>query len=118
MMSTIEVPPPDKAIKPKGYLTFKAIRTEDGDRVSFIGAMPVFDLIDKQFIVTVESPGLSDEIFPNVSSAEPVQRKTIPAHVQGIVDYIVERAEGNKPWAFNSIFLYSTKPLEFNGVSI
>ena len=108
-----------KEIRPKGYLTFKAIRAQDGDRVTYIGAMPVYDLIDKNFIVPVASEGLSPEIL-KVAAANggPVQRKTTPAHVQAIVDYIVEQAEAAEPWAFNSIVLYSTQPLEFEGVSI
>jgi DGQHR domain-containing protein len=104
--------------KPKGYLTFKAIRVTDGDRVTFIGAMPVFDLIDKHFIAPVASAGLSPEVLELVLTNGAVQRKTNPSHVQGIVDYIVGQAERNDPWAFNSIVLYSTSPLEFEGVSI
>jgi DGQHR domain-containing protein len=103
---------------PKGYLTFKAIRVTDVDRVTYIGAVPVFDLIDKQFIVPVASAGLSPEVLELVLTNGAVQRKTNPAHVQGIVDYIVGQAERNEPWAFNSIVLYSTSPLEFEGVSI
>jgi hypothetical protein len=103
---------------PKGYLTFKAIRVTDVDRVTFIGAMPVFDLIDKQFIAPVASAGLSPEVLELVLTNGAVQRKTNPSHVQGIVDYIVGQAERNDPWAFNSIVLYSTSPLEFEGVSI
>jgi DGQHR domain-containing protein len=106
-------------INPKGYLTFKAIRVQDGDRVSFIGAMPVFDLIDKHFIAPVASAGLSPEILELDSrSEEAVQRKTTPSHVQAITDYIVAQAEKDEPWAFNSIVLYSTDELEFEGVSI
>jgi DGQHR domain-containing protein len=103
---------------PKGYLTFKAIRVTDVDRVTYIGAVPVFDLIDKQFIVPVASAGLSPEVLELVLTNGAVQRKTNPAHVQGIVDYIVGQAERNEPWAFNSIVLYSTSQLEFEGVSI
>jgi DGQHR domain-containing protein len=107
-----------EAIKPKAYLTFKAIRVTDSDRVSYIGAMPAFDLIDKRFVVPVASAGLSPEILELVVANGTVQRKTNHAHVQGIVDYIVTQAERNEPWAFNSIVLYSTSPLEFEGVSI
>src|SRR5229473_4967215 len=103
---------------PKGYLTFKAIRVTDVDRVTYIGAVPVFDLIDKQFIVPVASVGLSPEVLELVLTNGAVQRKTNPMHVQGIVNYIVGQAERNEPWAFNSIVLYSTSPLEFEGVSI
>jgi DGQHR domain-containing protein len=110
--------PTPEGIKPKGYLTFKAIRVTDGDRVTFIGAMPVFDLIDKHFIAPVASAGLSPEILELVLSNGAVQRKTNPSHVQGIVDYIVGQAERNEPSAFNSIVLYSTSQLEFEGVSI
>jgi DGQHR domain-containing protein len=111
-------PTASEGIKPQGYLTFKAIRVTDGDRVTFIGAMPVFDLIDKQFVAPVASAGLSPEILELVLSNGPVQRKTNPSHVQGIVDYIAGQAEKNEPWAFNSIVLYSTNQLEFEGVSI
>ena len=38
------------------------------------------------------------------------------SHVQGIVDYIVDQAEKDEPWAFNSIVLYSTSQLVFEGV--
>jgi hypothetical protein len=77
-------------LSPRGYLTFKAIRVEDGDRVSYIGAMPIFNLIDQRFIAPVASEGLSPEILKLVASNGPVQRKTTPTHVQAIVDYIVE----------------------------
>src|SRR4051812_37721769 len=92
-----------QAIRPKGYLTFKAIQVQDGDRKSYIGAMPVFDLIDKGFVVPVASLGLSPEILKLTQSNGAVQRKTTPSHVQGIVDYIVAQAENAEPWAFNSI---------------
>jgi DGQHR domain-containing protein len=107
-----------QAIKPKGFLTFKAIQVQDGDRKSYIGAMPVFDLIDKGFVAPVASMGLSPEILKLVATNGAVQRKTTPSHVQGIVDYIVEQAEKDEPWAFNSIVLYSTSPLTFEGISI
>jgi DGQHR domain-containing protein len=109
--------PAREDINPRGYLTFKAIKVEDGDRVSYIGAMPVFNLIDQRFIAPVASEGLSPEILKLVSSNGPVQRKTTPSHVQGIVDYIVEQAEKDEPWAFNAIVLYSTKQLQFEGIS-
>lgn len=104
--------------RPKGYLTFKAIRQTDGDRVTYVGAMPVFDLIDKGFIAPVASAGLSPEILSLVATNGPVQRKTNPGHVQGIVDYIVDQAENAEPWAFNAIVLYSTTELVFEGQSI
>lgn len=107
-----------EVISPKGYLTFKAIRVQDGDRVTYIGAMPVYDLIDKRFIAPVASLGLSPEILELASHNGAVQRKTTPSHVQGIVDYIVAQAEKGEPWAFNSVVLYSTHELEFEGVSI
>lgn len=107
-----------EGINPKGYLTFKAIRVEDGDRVSYIGAMPVFNLIDQRFIAPVASEGLSPEILKLVSGNGAVQRKTNPGHVQAIADYIASQAEKADPWAFNSIVLYSTEELEFKGVSI
>jgi DGQHR domain-containing protein len=78
----------------------------------------VYDLIDKGFVVPVASMGLSPEILKLVSTNGAVQRKTTPSHVQGILDYIVERAEKAEPWAFNSIVLYSTEELIFEGVSI
>jgi DGQHR domain-containing protein len=105
-------------VKPKGYLTFKAIRTVDGDRVTYIGAIPVFNLLDQRFVAPVASAGLSPEILKVASTNGPVQRKTNAAHVQGIVDYIVAQAEKDEPWAFNSIVLYSTSKLTFEGVSI
>jgi len=104
--------------RPKGYLTFKAIKQVDGDRITYVGAMPVFDLIDKGFVAPVASAGLSPEILSLVATNGPVQRKTNPGHVQGIVDYIVEQAHENEPWAFNSIVLYSTSELVFEGQSI
>src|SRR5205809_492469 len=104
--------------RPKGYLTFKAIKQVDGDRVTYVGAMPVFDLIDKGFIAPVASAGLSPEILSLVATNGPVQRKTNPGHVQGIVDYIVDQAEKAEPWAFNAIVLYSTTELVFEGQSI
>jgi DGQHR domain-containing protein len=107
-----------EASKPKGALTFKAIRVVDTGRVSYIGAIPVFDLIDKRFVAPVASAGLSPEILELVATNGPVQRKTNPQHVQGILHYIVERAEKGEPWAFNAIVLYSTTPLAFEGVSI
>lgn len=114
---TPQTPAPE-ATKPKGALTFKAIRVSDGGRISYIGAMPVYDLIDKRFVAPVASAGLSPEILELVATNGPVQRKTNPHHVQGIVDYIVAQAELGEPWAFNSIVLYSTTPLAFEGVSI
>jgi len=116
-LSTQLVPTPE-GITPKGYLTFKAIRVEDGDRVVYIGAMPVFNLIDQRFVAPVASAGFSPEILELISTNGPVQRKTNPGHVQSILDYIVEQAEADEPWAFNSIVLYSTHELEFEGVSI
>src|SRR5262245_22755114 len=104
--------------RPKGYLTFKAIKQVDGSRITYVGAMPVFDLIDKGFVAPVASAGLSPEILSLVRTNGPVQRKTNPGHVQGIVDYIVQQAEENEPWAFNSIVLYSTNELVFEGQSI
>ena len=104
--------------RPKGYLTFKAIKQVDGDRITYVGAMPVFDLVDKGFVAPVASAGLSPEILSLVATNGPVQRKTNPGHVQGIVDYIVEQANKNEPWAFNSIVLYSTSELVFEGQSI
>ena len=58
---------------PRGYQPswlphFKAIKVEDGDRVSYIGAMPVFNLIDQRFIAPVASEGLSPEILKLVSN--------------------------------------------------
>jgi len=103
---------------PRGYLDFKAIKTEDSGRVVYIGAMPVFDLIDRNFITPVASEGLTTEILKKVKQNDPVQRRTNAAHVQGILDYIVEEAEIGNPWTFSSIVLYSTEELEFEGVSI
>ncbi len=110
--------PAPEATRPKGSLTFKAIRVTDGGRISYIGAMPVFDLLDKHFVAPVASAGLSPEILELVAVNGPVQRKTNPAHVQAIANYIVDQAERGEPWAFNSIVLYSTTPLAFEGVSI
>ena len=107
-----------EGIRPKGYLTFKAIKQVDGNRITYVGAMPVFDLIDKGFVAPVASDGLSPEILSLAQTNGPVQRKTNPGHVQGIVDYIAEQAEKNEPWAFNSIVLYSTNELVFEGQSI
>jgi DGQHR domain-containing protein len=112
-----------EGVQPKGYLTFKAIKVTDVDRITYIGAMPVYDLIDKNFIAPVASAGLSPEILKLVQSNGTVQngtvqRKTNAAHVQGILDYIVDQAEKGKPWAFNSIVLYSTKELRFEGTSV
>src|SRR5581483_6187150 len=107
-----------EASKPKGALTFKAIRVADAGRISYIGALPVYDLIDKRFVVPVASAGLAPEILELSERNGPVQRRTNPRHVQGIVDYIVQRAEAGEPWAFNAIVLYSTTPLAFEGVSI
>jgi DGQHR domain-containing protein len=80
--------------------------------------MPVFDLIDKGFVQPVASAGLSPEILELVATNGPVQRKTNPAHVQAILDYIVAQAEQQQPWAFNAIVLYSTSRLVFEGQSI
>jgi DGQHR domain-containing protein len=110
--------PTPEATGPKGYLTFKAIRRTDGDRVTYVGTMPVFNLIDQRFIEPVASDGLAPDILKATSTNGPVQRRTSPAHVQAIVDYIVEQAEKGEPWAFNSVVLYSTSKLEFEGVSI
>jgi DGQHR domain-containing protein len=107
-------PPP----APRGYLDFKAIKVKQGERTTFIGAMPVFELVDRRFITPTASDGLSPEILKQRFTDGPVQRKTNPAHVQGILDYIVEMAQAGEPWSFNSIVLYSTKPLEFEGISI
>ena len=111
-------PPSSEGTRPKGYLTFKAIRQSEGDRVTYVGAMPVFDLIDKGFVQPVASHGLSPEVLDLVATNGPVQRKTNPGHVQAILDYIVEQAERAEPWAFNAIVLYSTSELVFEGQSI
>jgi DGQHR domain-containing protein len=103
---------------PRGYLDFKAIRTEDSGRVVYIGAMPIFDLIDRNFITPVASEGLTPEILKKVKQNDPVQRRTNASHVQGILDYIVEEAEAGNPWTFSSIVLYSTEELDFEGVSV
>lgn len=118
MSSTAEESLDLKAIKPKGYLTFKAIQLEEGDRKTYIGAIPVYNLIDQRFVAPVASEGLSPEILKIANTDGPVQRRTNPGHVQAIVDYIVGQAEKNEPWAFNSIVLYSTHALKFEGVSI
>ena len=102
----------------KGYLTFKAIRLEDGDRVSYVGVMPVFSLIDQNFITPVASEGLAPEVLKLASTNGPIQRKTSPGHVQAILDYIVAQAEKGEPWTFNAIVLYSTGKLQFDGVSV
>lgn len=103
---------------PRGYLDFKAIRTEDSGRVVYIGVMPIFELIDRNFITPVESEGLTPEILKRAKQNEPVQRRTNVAHVQGILDYIVEEAEAGNPWTFSSIVLYSTEELEFKTESV
>jgi DGQHR domain-containing protein len=103
---------------PKGHLDFKAIRIEHADRISYIGAIPVFNLFSQGFVAPVASAGLSPEVLKSASANGPVQRKTTPAHVQGILDYIVRQAEKSEPWTFNSIVLYSTDPLEFETVSV
>jgi DGQHR domain-containing protein len=97
----------------RGYLDFKAIRIEEVDRVVYIGAMPIFELIDRHFITPVASQGLTREILKENKPTEPVQRKTAAAHVQAILDYIVEEAEAERPWAFGAIVLYSTEELEY-----
>src|SRR5687768_11501559 len=103
----------EPSITPKGHLDFKAIKIEHGDRILYIGAMPVFNLFSQGFVAPVASEGLSPEILKTVETNGAVQRKTNPTHVQGILDYIAEQAEKSEPWAFNSIVLYSTTPLEF-----
>jgi DGQHR domain-containing protein len=107
-----------KVPAPRGYLDFKAIKAEEYGRTVYIGVMPVFELIDRHFITPVESQGLTPEILKRGKLNGPVQRKTNAAHVQGILDYIVEEAENDNPWTFNSIVLYSTEALEFDGVSV
>src|SRR6266487_2911283 len=102
---------------PKGLLTFKAIKQQDEDRIRYIGTIPVFDLIDKGFVEPVASVGLAPEVLELAFRNGPVQRKTNSQHVQAIVDYIVDQAEGGKPFTFNAIVLYSTTPLEFEGTS-
>ena len=106
-----------EARAPKGLLTFKAIKQQDEDRIRYIGAIPVFDLIDKGFVEPVASVGLAPEVLELAFKNGPVQRKTNPQHVQAIADYIVERAEAGKPFTFNAIVLYSTTSLEFEGTS-
>ena len=113
-MSTVTMP---EASAPRGLLTFKAIKQQDEDRIRYIGTIPVFDLIDKGFVEPVASVGLAPEVLEVAFKNGPIQRKTNPQHVQAIVDYIVERAEAGKPFTFNSIVLYSTTPLEFEGTS-
>lgn len=104
---------------PRGFLEFRAIKTKDSGRTVYIGAVSVFNLIDRNFITPAASDGLAPEILKRWGEKNgPVQRKTNAAHVQGILDYIVEEAEAGKPWTFNSIVLYSTEELEFEGVSI
>ncbi len=53
-MSTVTIP---EASAPKGLLTFKAIKQQEEDRIRYIGAIPVFDLIDKGFVEPVASVG-------------------------------------------------------------
>lgn len=101
----------------RGYLDFKAIKTEECGRIVYIGLIPVFELIDRHFITPVESQGLTAEILRGGKQDEPIQRKTNAAHVQAILDYIVEEAENEKPWTFNSIVLYSKEQLEFSETS-
>ncbi len=103
---------------PRGYLDFKAIRTEDSGRTLYIGAVPVFDLIDRNFITPASSDGLTPEILKRTKQSSPVQRKTSAPHVQAILDYIIDEAEAERPWSFNAIVLYSSKELDFEGVSI
>lgn len=100
---------------PHGYLDFKAIQTEDSGRVIYVGVMPVFDLISRNFISPAASEGMTPEILEKGKQSEPVQRRTSSAHVQGILDYIVEEAEAGNPWTFNAIVLYSTSKLDFEG---
>jgi DGQHR domain-containing protein len=104
--------------KPKGYLDFKAIKLVDAGRVTYLAAMPVYDLIYKRFVNPVASLGLAPDVLRLVETNGVVQRKTTPSHVKAILDYIVEQAEAGKPWAFNSIVLYSTNSLKFEGRSI
>lgn len=101
----------------RGYLDFKAIKTEECGRTVYIGVMPIFELVDRHFITPVESQGLTPEILKRGKQDEPIQRKTNAAHVQGILDYIVEEAENENPWTFNSIVLYSKEELEFSEAS-
>lgn len=104
---------------PRGFLEFRAIKTEDSGRTVYIGAVQVFNLIEGNFITPAASDGLTPEILKRWGKKNGlVQRKTNAAHVQGILDYIAEEAEAGKPWTFNSIVLYSTEKLEFEGVSI
>ena len=101
----------------RGYLDFKAIKTRECGRTVYIGVMPVFELIDRHFITPVESQGLTPEVLKRGKQDEPIQRKTNAAHVQAILDYIVEEAEKEHPWTFNSIVLYSKEELEFSEAS-
>jgi DGQHR domain-containing protein len=102
----------------RGYLDFKAIRDEEVDRIVYIGAMPIFELIDRHFITPVASQGLTREILEKSKPTEPVQRRTNAAHVQAILDYIVEEAEAGRPWAFGAIVLYSTEELEYTPLAM
>jgi DGQHR domain-containing protein len=102
-------------------LRFKAVEVIDAGRKQYIGSVPVYDLIDKRFVSPVASKGLAPEVLEVVSKkngSAPVQRRTNPAHVQRIVDYIIAQAENGEPWAFNGLVLYSTSEVTFKGVSI
>lgn len=101
---------------PQG-LAFKAIRISEAGRVSYIGVVPIVELITRGLIAPAASAGLSPDVLSLVPPRGSVQRKTTASHVQGIVDYIVSQAELGEPWAFNSIVLYSTAPLRFTGIS-
>lgn len=116
MTAIAESKPPIPAAR--GYLLFKALRVEEVDRVVYIGAMPIFELLDRNFITPVASQGLTPEILEKTTPTEPVQRKTNAAHVQAILDYIVEEAEAGMPWAFGAIVLYSTRELEFTPLAM
>src|SRR4051812_37731203 len=120
MPVSTKIPPGASSTPPsaRGHVTFKAIRSQEMDRVEYVGKMPIFNLLDQHFVDAVASAGLSPEILNSASTNGPVQRKTNAAHVQGILDYIVGQAEAGEPWAFNSIVLYSTNALEFEGVSV
>jgi len=110
---------PELSIPPsRGYLDFKAIRDEEVDRIVYIGAMPIFELIDRHFITPVASQGLTREILDKSKPTEPVQRRTNASHVQAILDYIVEEAEAGRPWAFGAIVLYSTEELEYTPLAM
>jgi DGQHR domain-containing protein len=113
-MSSITMP---EASAPRGLLTFKAIKQQDEDRIRYVGTIAAFDLIDKGFVEPVASVGLAPEVLEVAFKNGPIQRKTNPQHVQAIVDYIVQQAEAGKPFTFNSIVLYSTTLLEFEGTS-